>query len=111
MLVLRLLRPLHSRLGVNKFVLSKETEGLRLFILNESSNESSNDSREARGIFLDSKKFPPVQDPRDWAKSELQVRRKRWMQEAMQEAKVPSVLLANFLLVKQRVGKWKDDRE
>eukprot|EP00434_Breviolum_minutum_P028515 symbB.v1.2.025223.t3/scaffold2429.1/size79298/3 len=30
------------------------------------------------------------QDPRDWAKSELQVRRKRWMQEAMQEAKVPS---------------------
>lgn len=55
-----------------------------------------------------SKKFPPVQDPRDWAKSELQVRRKRWMQEAMQEAKVPSVLLAN--LVNQRVGKWKDDR-
>ena len=62
-------------------------------------------------FFLDSKKFPPVQDPRDWAKSELQVRRKRWMQEAMQEAKVPSVLVANFLLVKQRVGKWKDDRE
>jgi len=30
------------------------------------------------------------QDPRDWAKSELQVRRMRWMQEAMQEAKVPS---------------------
>lgn len=38
--------------------------------------------------------FHLSQDPRDWAKSELQVRRMRWMQEAMQEAKVPSVLVA-----------------
>ncbi|CAK9029217.1 Lactoylglutathione lyase (Aldoketomutase) (Glyoxalase I) (Glx I) (Ketone-aldehyde mutase) (Methylglyoxalase) (S-D-lactoylglutathione methylglyoxal lyase) [Durusdinium trenchii] len=30
------------------------------------------------------------QDPRDWANGELQAKRRRWMQEALREAKVPS---------------------
>ncbi|CAJ1360392.1 unnamed protein product, partial [Effrenium voratum] len=34
------------------------------------------------------------QDPRDWACAELQARRARWAQEALQKAKVPSGQMA-----------------
>ena len=33
-----------------------------------------------------------VQDPREWAGSELQAKRQQWIQEGLREAKVPSVL-------------------